>query len=126
MKQTLKMGTEKALDAPSKPPVDERRADYDTEATIPRGRAAWFGGPGVKIGPRIAPLLVPVGAPGESDSDINSDEILLKQRESEQNSAIQYRTCSWQKVRPMEKTLGDAAQTAAKKPVAPANMVCDE
>lgn len=95
------MTSEKVSDLPPKAAADERGTDVDTEAaTIPRGRAAWFGGPGVKIGPRIAPVVAPLGVDVGSESDLSSNEILLKQRESEENCAIQYRTCSWQKVGP--------------------------
>lgn len=93
---------------PSKEAVDERRVDgYDAEATTretkPTGWAAWFGGPTVKIGPRIAPVVAPLNANiNTSDSEIDSKDILMKQIESEENSAIQYRTCSWQKVRPIQ------------------------
>lgn len=55
----------------------------------------WFGGPGVKIGPRISPVVVTSVA--DSDNE-NSAAILDKQRALEANAAIQYRTCSWQKV----------------------------
>ncbi|EMR62278.1 putative n amino acid transport system protein [Eutypa lata UCREL1] len=64
---------------------------------MPRGLSAWFGGPNVKIGPRISPLVVPVVATSESDSDLGSEAILHKQLEAEADCAIQYRTCSWQK-----------------------------
>lgn len=97
-----------AAGLPSKEAVDERRVDgYDTEATTretkPTGWAAWFGGPTVKIGPRIAPVVAPLNANvNTSDSEIDSKDILMKQIESEENSAIQYRTCSWQKVSPIQ------------------------
>lgn len=55
----------------------------------------WFGGPGVKTGPRISPVVVTSVA--DSDNE-NSAAILDKQRALEANAAIQYRTCSWQKV----------------------------
>jgi hypothetical protein len=95
------MATEKVSDLPPKTAANDRGTDLDTEAaTIPRGRAAWFGGPSVRIGPRIAPVVVPLGMEVGSDSELSSNEILLKQRESEENCSIQYRTCSWQKVGP--------------------------
>ncbi|RYP85421.1 hypothetical protein DL769_000974 [Monosporascus sp. CRB-8-3] len=72
-------------------------ADYDTEAAIPRGLSAWFGGPGVRIGPRIAPLITKGILSSESDSDLSSEAILGKQLEAEADCAIQYRTCSWRK-----------------------------
>ncbi|KAK8028014.1 hypothetical protein PG991_005070 [Apiospora marii] len=112
----------------SKEAVDERRVDgYDAEATSretkPTGWAAWFGGPTVKIGPRIAPVVAPLNANvNTSDSEIDSKDILMKQIESEENSAIQYRTCSWQKVRPIQAFLAVDAETAAK-PWHSANMV---
>ncbi|KAK6950187.1 hypothetical protein Daesc_008513 [Daldinia eschscholtzii] len=72
---------------------------YDThEAPIPRGWSAWFGGPDVKIGPRIAPQIAPITADvHDSASNLSSDAILNKQLEEEAGHAIQYRTCSWQK-----------------------------
>ncbi|RYP58628.1 hypothetical protein DL770_010389 [Monosporascus sp. CRB-9-2] len=72
-------------------------ADYDTEAAVPRGLSAWFGGPGVRIGPRIAPLIATGIPSSESDSDLSSEAILGKQLEAEADCAIQYRTCSWRK-----------------------------
>ncbi|KAH8673985.1 transmembrane amino acid transporter protein [Xylariales sp. PMI_506] len=69
------MAADAASDIPPKETIADERGgtDYGAAATgsIPRGRAAWFGGQDVRIGPRIAP--------------------------SEENCAIQYRTCSWQK-----------------------------
>ncbi|KAI1769048.1 transmembrane amino acid transporter protein-domain-containing protein [Hypoxylon sp. FL1150] len=72
---------------------------YDVhDATIPRGWSAWFGGPRVRIGPRIAPQIVPLPEDiGDSHSELSSDAILNKQLEEEAGHAIQYRTCSWQK-----------------------------
>ena len=86
------------------PPFKEkqkRKQDgYDAEATeTSPGMSSWFGGPRTKIGARIAPQTIGLDPTADSESDINSDDLLIKQRESEQNSAIQYRTCSWQKVR---------------------------
>lgn len=81
--------------------LDEPSTYDGHEATIPRGWSAWFGGPRVRIGPRIAPHVVPLSIDShESDSGLSSDAILNKQLEEEANCAIQYRTCSWQKVRP--------------------------
>ncbi|KAI0526495.1 amino acid transporter [Xylaria bambusicola] len=68
--------------------------------TVPRGWSAWFGGPNTTVGPRITPrVIVPVSGdtPEDSDSAMNSDAILEKQLAQEAGSAIQYRTCSWQK-----------------------------
>ncbi|KAI1777530.1 transmembrane amino acid transporter protein-domain-containing protein [Hypoxylon cercidicola] len=72
---------------------------YDVhEAAIPRGWSAWFGGPRVRIGPRIAPQIVPASEDmRDSNSELSSDAILNKQLEEEAGNAIQYRTCSWQK-----------------------------
>lgn len=71
------------------------------DVTIPRGWSAWFGGPRVRIGPRIAPQIAPVSDDiQDSNSELSSDAILNKQLEQEANCAIQYRTCSWQKVCP--------------------------
>lgn len=74
---------------------------YDThETAIPTGWSAWFGGPNVKIGPRIAPQIAPISTDVHgSSSNLSSDAILNKQLEEEAGHAIQYRTCSWQKVR---------------------------
>ncbi|KAF7544422.1 hypothetical protein G7046_g9793 [Stylonectria norvegica] len=58
--------------------------------------AAAFGGKGVTVGPRIAPLSESVKREF-SDSDDSSSAILNKQIAAEDGSAIQYRTCSWQK-----------------------------
>ncbi|KAI1144002.1 transmembrane amino acid transporter protein-domain-containing protein [Hypoxylon sp. FL0543] len=78
---------------------DEPSMTYDAhDAPIPRGWSAWFGGPRVRIGPRIAPQIAPVGSEiRDSESDLSSDAILNKQLEEEANCSIQYRTCSWQK-----------------------------
>ncbi|KAL8376864.1 hypothetical protein RB595_007816 [Gaeumannomyces hyphopodioides] len=54
----------------------------------------WFGGPGVKVGPRISPVVVTSVADSDNES---SAAILDKQLALEANAAIQYRTCSWQK-----------------------------
>ncbi|KAI1393753.1 transmembrane amino acid transporter protein-domain-containing protein [Hypoxylon trugodes] len=73
-------------------------SNYDIhEASIPTGWSAWFGGPSVKIGPRIAPQIAPIPEVRDSDSELSSDAILNKQLEEEAGHAIQYRTCSWQK-----------------------------
>ncbi|KAI0128468.1 amino-acid permease [Xylariales sp. AK1849] len=91
-----------AFDTASDPPksvADERGTGFDHGHgdTKSRGRSAWFGGRNVRIGPRIAPVVVPLDTATGSSSDLSSNEILLKQREKEENCAIQYRTCSWQK-----------------------------
>ncbi|ETS76413.1 hypothetical protein PFICI_11800 [Pestalotiopsis fici W106-1] len=94
------MAFDTASDPPSKGIADERGANLVAEPGIPRGRAAWFGGPNVRIGPRIAPIVAPIGSEtaATSSSDLsNAEDIMLKQKSDEENCAIQYRTCSWQK-----------------------------
>ncbi|KAI0448010.1 N amino acid transport system protein [Xylaria telfairii] len=73
--------------------------DGDGAHTVNRGWSAWFGGPNTAIGRRIAPRIAPVAGdnPDDSDSGLSSDAILEKQLAQEAGSAIQYRTCSWQK-----------------------------
>lgn len=95
------MGFDSASDPPSKTAVPNQSSSSDyggVESTIPRGWSAWFGGSDVRIGPRIAPVIAPLPTDNSSDSDLNSTQILLKQKQDEENCAIQYRTCSWQKV----------------------------
>lgn len=76
-----------------KAPVD---ATYDTNSTEPSSYfSSWFGGHGVSIGPRIGPVLA---SSSDASSGEDSSAILAKQRELENGNAIQYRTCSWQKV----------------------------
>lgn len=70
----------------------------DAEAGIPSGRAGWFGGSDVAIGPRIGPVLSSISMGDASDTDDSSSAILHKQKALEDGHAIQYRTCSWQKV----------------------------
>lgn len=71
----------------------------DVEGAAPTGRARWFGGANVGVGPRIAPVLAStLSAAYGSDSDDSSSAILHKQKEAEANATIKYRTCSWQKV----------------------------
>lgn len=54
------------------------------------------------VGPRIGPVLQSVAtASSDSDDSIASPE---RQRELEKGNAIQYRTCSWQKVRSVPST----------------------
>lgn len=69
-----------------------------TVVAAPRGWSAWFGGPNVTVGPRIGPVLDSISLGGLSDSDESSSAILDKQIALESGAAIQYRTCSWQKV----------------------------
>lgn len=74
------------------------RGHIDIEAAAPSGAARWFGGPRVAVGRRIGPVLSSLQNNFSSDSDDSSSAILHKQKEAEANAAIQYRTCSWQKV----------------------------
>ncbi|KJZ73877.1 hypothetical protein HIM_06770 [Hirsutella minnesotensis 3608] len=60
--------------------------------------ASVFGGSGVAIGPRIAPLPDWLKDDGLSDDGGDSSAAILnKQLASESGNSIQYRTCSWQK-----------------------------
>lgn len=63
----------------------------------PTGWSSWFGGRNVVIGPRIGPVLDSIST-SDSDSDLSGSAILDKQLAAEDGAAIQYRTCSWQKV----------------------------
>jgi hypothetical protein len=75
----------------------DRRPAQTRSVSTPRGYSAWFGGPSVTVGPRIGPVLDGIAL--DSDSDDSSSAILDKQIALEDGHAIQYRTCSWQKVR---------------------------
>ena len=71
----------------------------DADVTAPPSYfSSWFGGKGVRVGPRIAPVLEGIDL-DNSSSDESSSAILAKQIEVEAGHAIKYRTCSWQKVR---------------------------
>lgn len=59
--------------------------------------ASIFGGPGVRVGPRIAPLAAHHKLDISSEGEESSEAILNQQLASEDGTAIQYRTCSWQK-----------------------------
>lgn len=76
---------------------NHHRRDHDAGPT-PSGRARWFGGRNIYVGGRIGPVLSSLSSNYNSDSDDSSSAILIKQKESEAGAAIQYRTCSWQKV----------------------------
>ncbi len=69
----------------------------DSTSESPSYFASWFGGKKVGIGPRMGPVLNS-STLDTSSGDESSDAILVKQRELEDGNAIQYRTCSWQKV----------------------------
>lgn len=78
---------------------DNRHHDLEAGAPgTPSGRARWFGGPNIYVGRRIGPVLSSLSSDYQSESDDSSSAILLKQKEIEANSSIQYRTCTWQKV----------------------------
>jgi hypothetical protein len=74
-----------------------KQLDYQQEepGTAPSWKA-WFGGRSVVVGPRIVPVAEHVR--DGSDSDETTSDILGKQLAEEDGHAIQYRTCSWQKV----------------------------
>jgi hypothetical protein len=73
----------------------------DLEATVSHSSgfsrfASLFGGAGVWVGPRIAPL--PAYFKNDvSEGEESSEAILNRQLASEDGTSIQYRTCSWQK-----------------------------
>jgi len=80
--------------------AEKNNGNIETESPSPNsstGFSSWFGGKHVKIGPRIGPVLDSFSVESSS-GDESSDAILAKQREVEDGNAIQYRTCSWQKV----------------------------
>lgn len=62
-------------------------------------RAKWgkYGNSDRSVGGRIGPVLGHLAA-YDFGSDDSSSDILGKQLQLEANDAIQYRTCSWQKV----------------------------
>jgi len=75
-----------------------RKNEDDAQATTTSPYfSSWFGGKGVWIGPRIAPVLEGIEL-DNSSGDETSSAILAKQIEVEAGHAIKYRTCSWQKV----------------------------
>ncbi|KAK7431902.1 hypothetical protein QQZ08_001521 [Neonectria magnoliae] len=75
----------------------DSRDPEPAEPTLPYSRwAALFGGSGVTVGPRIAGLPDYIKN-DVSDSEDSSSAIVNKQIAAEDGTAIQYRTCSWQK-----------------------------
>jgi hypothetical protein len=68
--------------------------DLEAVNEKPKGR---FGHSDKSVGGRIAPVL-PHLQGYDFGSDESGDDILGKQIELEAGNAIQYRTCSWQKV----------------------------
>ena len=82
----------------------DRWDDSPLEGSAPPKRSplysSVFGGPDVVVGPRITPLphhLREDASSAADDSSLTASEILSKQIASEENNAIRYRTCSWQK-----------------------------
>jgi hypothetical protein len=59
--------------------------------------AAMFGGKGVTVGPRIAPIADHVKGDISASESETAEDILSKQIDSEASNGIQYRTCSWKK-----------------------------
>lgn len=78
-------------------PADSVKRSYPADAPSPSDFSSWFGGRNVTIGPRIGPVLDSISL-DESSGDESSTAILAKQLALEDGHAIQYRTCSWQKV----------------------------
>lgn len=81
-----------------------KQADVEKQVAVPLVHHN-SNGSNPKIGGRICPvlphLLKSTLGTELSDSDpewASSDDILGKQIESEKGNALQYRTCSWQKV----------------------------
>ncbi|KAL7796059.1 transmembrane amino acid transporter domain-containing protein [Trichoderma ceciliae] len=78
-----------------------KTGSQDLEATTSHSSgfsrfASLFGGSGVWVGPRIAPL--PAYLKDDlSEGEESSEAILNRQLASEDGTSIQYRTCSWQK-----------------------------
>ncbi|KAF5012728.1 hypothetical protein FDECE_1221 [Fusarium decemcellulare] len=76
--------------------------DLDVEAATSTETSSWwasvFGGEDVKVGPRIAELPA-FAQTGKDLSDVPDPAlaILNSQLQAEQDTQIQYRTCSWQK-----------------------------
>ncbi|AEO59685.1 amino-acid permease [Thermothelomyces thermophilus ATCC 42464] len=77
--------------------IRDGRRSSNVEVPNLSGWSSWFGGPGVTIGPRIAPVLSGISLGSDSDTDQSSRAILDKQLAAEDGHAIKYRTCSWQK-----------------------------
>ena len=82
--------------SPTAPSVKEKRIEGGilTDDDPVRTRKG-----GLKVGARIAPVLPHLRGADFSDSDsVNGTDVLEKQLELESGNALQYRTCSWQKV----------------------------
>ena len=80
-------------------------SNRDLEAVIEKSRPR-YGSSNKTVGARIAPVL-PHLAAYDFGSDDSGEDLLGKQIELEAGNAIQYRTCSWQKVLfiPLHETL---------------------
>ncbi|PHH72910.1 hypothetical protein CDD82_5742 [Ophiocordyceps australis] len=84
---------------------DKKQSSRPVDLSSPAPRfASIFGGKGVRVGPRIAPLPEwlktdgAVASPSDDDEAVvTSEDILNRQLASEDGASIQYRTCSWQK-----------------------------
>ena len=86
-----------------KPEVLEKKTEdgsngsnRDLEAVVEKSRPR-YGNSNRTVGNRIAPVL-PHLAAYDFGSDDSGEDLLGKQIELEAGNAIQYRTCSWQKV----------------------------
>ena len=76
----------------------EEPADLPPVDSSPSIWSYWFGGRNVPVGPRIGPVLESISL-GDGDSELESHQAILEQQKNlEDGHAIQYRTCSWQKV----------------------------
>lgn len=85
-------------------PLKEQAPDLEASNVTQKSSrlASIFGGNNVYIGPRIAPIAdhMKDEAPSvssDSEDAASADAILRQQLASEEDNAIQYRTCSWQK-----------------------------
>lgn len=87
---------------PAKEKVPDLEASNSRVTEKSTRMAAVFGGNNVSVGPRIAPIAdhMKDEAPSlssDSEDAASADAILRQQLASEEDNAIQYRTCSWQK-----------------------------
>lgn len=85
---------------------DKSRQEYSIEDQAPATeykklswKSTWGFGP-VTIGPRIGPVLPHLRVDTDTSSIDNDSgkDLLDKQLQAEEGSAIKYRSCSWQKV----------------------------
>ena len=83
--------------SPTPPMAKEKRIEGGIVSGDDEGARTRKGG--LKVGARIAPVLPHLRGADFSDSDsVNGQDVLEKQLELESGNALQYRTCSWQKV----------------------------